>query len=142
MRAELVVDLDFEEDGDVYSLLLDWVRDFVRVFGDPFYGASSRSSSASSSRTQTSRVSTPSKSSSLATRRFSNSSGRRWSVESSIRTQTPSRSWTSWLLRRSCVLSPSACRPSRSATQRAARDDPGEESLRRLRDLEPGATLV
>jgi AcrR family transcriptional regulator len=35
---ELVVDLDFEEDGDVYSLLLDWIRDFVRVFGDPLYG--------------------------------------------------------------------------------------------------------
>jgi AcrR family transcriptional regulator len=35
---ELVVDLDFQEDGDVYSLLLDWIRDFVRVFGDPLYG--------------------------------------------------------------------------------------------------------
>ena len=35
---ELVVDLDFQEDGDVYSLLLDWIRDFVHVFGDPLYG--------------------------------------------------------------------------------------------------------
>jgi AcrR family transcriptional regulator len=35
---ELFVDLDFQEDGDVYSLLLDWIRDFVRVFGDPLYG--------------------------------------------------------------------------------------------------------
>ena len=35
---ELVVDLDFQEDGDVYSLLLDWIRDFVRVFSDPLYG--------------------------------------------------------------------------------------------------------
>jgi AcrR family transcriptional regulator len=35
---ELFVDLDFQEHGDVYSLLLDWVRDFVRVFGDPLYG--------------------------------------------------------------------------------------------------------
>jgi AcrR family transcriptional regulator len=35
---ELVVDLDFQDDGDVYSVLLDWIRDFVRVFGDPLYG--------------------------------------------------------------------------------------------------------
>jgi AcrR family transcriptional regulator len=35
---ELVVDLDFQEDGDVYALLLHWIRDFVRVFGDPLYG--------------------------------------------------------------------------------------------------------
>jgi AcrR family transcriptional regulator len=35
---ELVVELDFQEDGDVYSLLLEWIRDFVRVFGDPLYG--------------------------------------------------------------------------------------------------------
>ena len=35
---ELFVDLDFQEDGDVYSLMLDWIRDFVRVFGDPLYG--------------------------------------------------------------------------------------------------------
>jgi AcrR family transcriptional regulator len=35
---ELVVDLDFQEDGHVYALLLDWIRDFVRVFGDPLYG--------------------------------------------------------------------------------------------------------
>jgi AcrR family transcriptional regulator len=35
---ELVVDLDFQEDGHVYALLLDWIRDFIRVFGDPLYG--------------------------------------------------------------------------------------------------------
>jgi AcrR family transcriptional regulator len=35
---ELVVDLDFQDDGDVYSVLLDWIRDFIRVFGDPLYG--------------------------------------------------------------------------------------------------------
>jgi AcrR family transcriptional regulator len=35
---ELVVDLDFQDGDDVYSLLLDWIRDFVRVFGDPLYG--------------------------------------------------------------------------------------------------------
>ena len=35
---ELVVELDFQEGDDVYSLLLDWIRDFVRVFGDPLYG--------------------------------------------------------------------------------------------------------
>ncbi len=35
---ELVVELDFQEGDGVYSLLLDWIRDFVRVFGDPLYG--------------------------------------------------------------------------------------------------------
>lgn len=35
---ELVADLDDQEGDDVYSLLLDWIRDFARVFGDPLYG--------------------------------------------------------------------------------------------------------
>jgi AcrR family transcriptional regulator len=35
---ELLADLDEQEGEDVYSLLLDWVRDFVRVFNDPLYG--------------------------------------------------------------------------------------------------------
>jgi AcrR family transcriptional regulator len=35
---ELAVDLDADGDGDVYPLLLEWVRDFARVFGDPLYG--------------------------------------------------------------------------------------------------------
>jgi AcrR family transcriptional regulator len=35
---ELVVDLDFHDGRDTYSLLLDWIRDFARVFGDPLYG--------------------------------------------------------------------------------------------------------
>jgi AcrR family transcriptional regulator len=35
---ELVADLDAQDGEDVYALLLDWVRDFARVFGDPLYG--------------------------------------------------------------------------------------------------------
>jgi AcrR family transcriptional regulator len=35
---ELFVELDFHDGDDVYQLLLDWIRDFVRVFGDPLYG--------------------------------------------------------------------------------------------------------
>jgi AcrR family transcriptional regulator len=35
---ELTADLDTHEGDDVYSLLLDWIRDFIRVFGDPLYG--------------------------------------------------------------------------------------------------------
>jgi AcrR family transcriptional regulator len=35
---ELIADLDIRERGDVYSLLLDWIRDFARIFGDPLYG--------------------------------------------------------------------------------------------------------
>jgi AcrR family transcriptional regulator len=35
---ELIADLDIRERDDVYSLLLDWIRDFARIFGDPLYG--------------------------------------------------------------------------------------------------------
>jgi AcrR family transcriptional regulator len=35
---ELVAELDFQEGDDLYALLLDWIRDFARVFGDPLYG--------------------------------------------------------------------------------------------------------
>jgi AcrR family transcriptional regulator len=35
---ELTVDLDDQEGDDVYTLLLEWIRDFTRVFGDPLYG--------------------------------------------------------------------------------------------------------
>jgi AcrR family transcriptional regulator len=36
---ELIADLDIRErEEDVYSLLLDWIRDFARIFGDPLYG--------------------------------------------------------------------------------------------------------
>jgi AcrR family transcriptional regulator len=36
---ELIADLDIRErEEDVYSLLLHWVRDFARIFGDPLYG--------------------------------------------------------------------------------------------------------
>jgi AcrR family transcriptional regulator len=35
---ELTADIDIHEGDDVYSLLLEWIRDFVRVFGDPLYG--------------------------------------------------------------------------------------------------------
>jgi AcrR family transcriptional regulator len=35
---ELTADLDTHEGDDVYSILLDWIRDFARVFGDPLYG--------------------------------------------------------------------------------------------------------
>lgn len=36
--GELIAELDAQEGDDVYSLLLDWIRDFARVFGDPLYG--------------------------------------------------------------------------------------------------------
>jgi len=36
---ELIADLDIRDrEEDVYSLLLDWIRDFARTFGDPLYG--------------------------------------------------------------------------------------------------------
>jgi AcrR family transcriptional regulator len=35
---ELTADIDIHEGDDVYSLLLEWIRDFARVFGDPLYG--------------------------------------------------------------------------------------------------------
>jgi AcrR family transcriptional regulator len=35
---ELIVDIDLRDGEDVYALLLDWIRDFARVFGDPLYG--------------------------------------------------------------------------------------------------------
>jgi AcrR family transcriptional regulator len=35
---ELIADLDIRDGEDVYSLLLDWIRDFARIFGDPLYG--------------------------------------------------------------------------------------------------------
>ena len=34
----LVVDIDLHDGDDIHALLLDWIRDFVRVFGDPLYG--------------------------------------------------------------------------------------------------------
>jgi AcrR family transcriptional regulator len=35
---ELTADLDVHEGDDLYSVLLDWVRDFARVFADPLFG--------------------------------------------------------------------------------------------------------
>jgi AcrR family transcriptional regulator len=35
---ELSADLDEQEGDDTYSLLLDWIRDFARVFADPLFG--------------------------------------------------------------------------------------------------------
>lgn len=35
---ELSADLDEHEGDDVYGLLLDWIRDFARLFGDPIFG--------------------------------------------------------------------------------------------------------
>ncbi len=35
---ELIADIDLSERGEIYPLLLGWIRDFVRVFGDPLYG--------------------------------------------------------------------------------------------------------
>jgi len=35
---KLVVDIDLRDGDDIRALLLDWIRDFVRVFGDPLYG--------------------------------------------------------------------------------------------------------
>jgi AcrR family transcriptional regulator len=35
---ELSADLDEQEGDDLYALLLDWIRDFGRVFADPLFG--------------------------------------------------------------------------------------------------------
>jgi AcrR family transcriptional regulator len=35
---ELTADLDVQEGEDLYDLLLDWIRDFARVFADPVFG--------------------------------------------------------------------------------------------------------
>ena len=35
---ELTADLDVHHGDDLYSLLLDWVRDFARIFADPLFG--------------------------------------------------------------------------------------------------------
>jgi AcrR family transcriptional regulator len=35
---ELGADLDMNEGDDLYSVLLDWIRDFTRVFSDPLFG--------------------------------------------------------------------------------------------------------
>jgi AcrR family transcriptional regulator len=35
---ELTADLDVHEGDDLYALLLDWVRDFARIFADPLFG--------------------------------------------------------------------------------------------------------
>ena len=35
---ELTADLDVHEGDDLYSLLLDWIRDFARIFADPLFG--------------------------------------------------------------------------------------------------------
>jgi AcrR family transcriptional regulator len=35
---ELTAVLDVQEGDDVYALLLDWIRDFTRVFADPLFG--------------------------------------------------------------------------------------------------------
>jgi AcrR family transcriptional regulator len=35
---ELTAELDEHEADDLYGLLLDWVRDFARVFADPMFG--------------------------------------------------------------------------------------------------------
>jgi AcrR family transcriptional regulator len=35
---ELTADLDVHKGDDLYSLLLDWVRDFARIFADPLFG--------------------------------------------------------------------------------------------------------
>ncbi|HEY1316777.1 MAG TPA: TetR/AcrR family transcriptional regulator [Gaiella sp.] len=35
---KLVVHIDLHDGDDVHALLLEWIRDFVRVFGDPLYG--------------------------------------------------------------------------------------------------------
>jgi AcrR family transcriptional regulator len=34
----LTADLDVQEGDDLYALLLDWIRDFARVFADPLFG--------------------------------------------------------------------------------------------------------
>jgi AcrR family transcriptional regulator len=35
---ELTAELDVHEGDDLYALLLDWIRDFTRVFADPLFG--------------------------------------------------------------------------------------------------------
>jgi AcrR family transcriptional regulator len=35
---DLTEDLDFQEGDELYPLLLEWIRDFVRVFADPLFG--------------------------------------------------------------------------------------------------------
>jgi AcrR family transcriptional regulator len=35
---ELTAELDMHEGDDLYALLLDWIRDFARVFADPLFG--------------------------------------------------------------------------------------------------------
>ena len=35
---KLVVDIDLHDGDDIHALLLDWIREFARVFGDPLYG--------------------------------------------------------------------------------------------------------
>jgi AcrR family transcriptional regulator len=35
---ELSADLDMNEGDDLYSVLLEWIRDFTRVFSDPLFG--------------------------------------------------------------------------------------------------------
>jgi AcrR family transcriptional regulator len=35
---ELTADLDVHEAEDLYSLLLEWIRDFARTFADPLFG--------------------------------------------------------------------------------------------------------
>jgi AcrR family transcriptional regulator len=35
---ELTADLDAVEGEDLYSLLLEWIRDFARIFADPLFG--------------------------------------------------------------------------------------------------------
>jgi AcrR family transcriptional regulator len=35
---ELTADLDVHEGADLYALLLDWIRDFARLFADPLFG--------------------------------------------------------------------------------------------------------
>jgi AcrR family transcriptional regulator len=35
---ELTAELDTHEGDDLYALLLDWIRDFARVFADPIFG--------------------------------------------------------------------------------------------------------
>jgi AcrR family transcriptional regulator len=35
---ELTAELDVHEGDDLYALLLDWIRDFARLFADPLFG--------------------------------------------------------------------------------------------------------
>ena len=34
---KLVVDIDLHDGDDIHALLLHWIREFARVFGDPLY---------------------------------------------------------------------------------------------------------